>query len=284
MTTLWRTFTNAAKDLGSFVILFFLLLLGFAFTGFILFGPQVEMFHDGATSISTSIQMSLGEFNYDQFKNVNRVLAPIFFAAFVLVVFYSAVNMFLAIVTDSFTAVNEQSESEFDGVAAIRERLSFFWATIKARITKKPLSQTDVKSVDRQIWAALELAKKDSSLMAKKVYLGVNDGELERVVAELLGPNSTSVQQDRLRSVLEKHLSTVGTSSKFSSVATLALRKKSFSDLVEIAKSDSMTFRDSKPSSKLEASVTGSDIPLQLENRISSLERKLDLILAKLSK
>lgn len=59
----------------------------------------------------------LGDFDFDQLEAANRVLGPIFFMLFVFFVFFVLINMFLAIINDTYSEVkgdmaNQKNEFE----------------------------------------------------------------------------------------------------------------------------------------------------------------------------
>ena len=55
-------------------------------------------------------QLLLGIFDYDELFESNRVLAPLLFGAFVVLVIFILVNIFLAIINDAFALVTEQQK------------------------------------------------------------------------------------------------------------------------------------------------------------------------------
>jgi hypothetical protein len=109
MSMLWRTLMKASGDLLAFIIFFFIMFIGFVFTGNLLFGTALSNFRTVGRAFLTCFQMLLGEFTYEEMEERgNRVLAPIYFGLFMVLVFFVLVNMFVAIVTDSYALVHEQ--------------------------------------------------------------------------------------------------------------------------------------------------------------------------------
>jgi hypothetical protein len=65
----------------------------------------------------TLFRIILGDFDFDQLEAANRVLGPIFFMLFVFFVFFVLINMFLAIINDTYSEVkgdmaNQKNEFE----------------------------------------------------------------------------------------------------------------------------------------------------------------------------
>ena len=65
----------------------------------------------------TLFRIILGDFNFKEIENANRILGPIFFITYVFFVFFVLINMFLAIINDTYAEVKSdlaQQKSEFE--------------------------------------------------------------------------------------------------------------------------------------------------------------------------
>ena len=62
----------------------------------------------------------LGVFDYDELYRANRVLAPLLFTSFTILVVFVLMNVFLVIITDAFMLVNEQQRSRTDVAAMVK--------------------------------------------------------------------------------------------------------------------------------------------------------------------
>ena len=49
----------------------------------------------------------LGDFNFDELERSNRVIGPIYFILYVFFVFFVLVNMFIAIINDTYSDVRK---------------------------------------------------------------------------------------------------------------------------------------------------------------------------------
>ena len=73
----------------------------------------------------------LGDFDFQQLETANRILGPIFFMLFVFFVFFVLINMFLAIINDTYSEVksdmaNQKNEFEIaDYFKKVRTNLGF---------------------------------------------------------------------------------------------------------------------------------------------------------------
>jgi len=73
---MWRTLGRASGDLMAFSIFFGVVFWGYAAMGHILFGPEITGYRYISHALMTLFRMLLGDFDYDQLRFANRVLAP----------------------------------------------------------------------------------------------------------------------------------------------------------------------------------------------------------------
>ncbi|NXT17899.1 PK2L1 protein, partial [Syrrhaptes paradoxus] len=114
MTQLSSTLARCAKDILGFAIMFFIVFFAYAQLGYLLFGTQVENFSTFVKCIFTQFRIILGDFDYNAIDNANRVLGPIYFVTYVFFVFFVLLNMFLAIINDTYSEVKEELSSQKD--------------------------------------------------------------------------------------------------------------------------------------------------------------------------
>nr|KAG5714652.1 hypothetical protein BaRGS_000140 [Batillaria attramentaria] len=105
MAQLSRTLGRCAKDLTGFSVMFIIIFLAFTQLGYLLFGPQVKDFSTFLNSFFTLFRIILGDFDFQELQQANRVLGPIYFMLFVFFVFFVLINMFLAIINDTYSEV-----------------------------------------------------------------------------------------------------------------------------------------------------------------------------------
>uniref|UniRef100_A0A4W3GDS1 Polycystin 2 like 1, transient receptor potential cation channel n=1 Tax=Callorhinchus milii TaxID=7868 RepID=A0A4W3GDS1_CALMI len=114
MTQLSSTLARCAKDILGFAIMFFIVFFAYAQLGYLLFGTQVENFSTFLKCIFTQFRIILGDFNYDEIDNANRILGPIYFVTYVFFVFFVLLNMFLAIINDTYSEVKADLSDQKD--------------------------------------------------------------------------------------------------------------------------------------------------------------------------
>uniref|UniRef100_A0A6I8NZB8 Polycystin 2 like 1, transient receptor potential cation channel n=1 Tax=Ornithorhynchus anatinus TaxID=9258 RepID=A0A6I8NZB8_ORNAN len=114
MTQLSSTLARCAKDILGFAIMFFIVFFAYAQLGYLLFGTQVENFSTFVKCIFTQFRIILGDFDYNAIDSANRILGPVYFVTYVFFVFFVLLNMFLAIINDTYSEVKEELSSQKD--------------------------------------------------------------------------------------------------------------------------------------------------------------------------
>ncbi|KAA0196751.1 Polycystin 2 [Fasciolopsis buskii] len=102
MTQLSSTLGNCAKDLAGFSVMFFIVFFSFAELGYLAFGTQVDDFSEFMTSVYTLFRIILGDFDFASLERANSVFGPIYFIVYVFFVFFVLINMFIAIINETY--------------------------------------------------------------------------------------------------------------------------------------------------------------------------------------
>uniref|UniRef100_A0A0N5AU68 PKD_channel domain-containing protein n=1 Tax=Syphacia muris TaxID=451379 RepID=A0A0N5AU68_9BILA len=108
MTQLSATLARSSKDIGGFSIMFFIFFFGYAQFGYLTFGTQVGDYSNLYKAVFALLRTILGDFDYYALERADRTLGPIFFFTYVFFVFFILLNMFLAIITDSYSEVKSE--------------------------------------------------------------------------------------------------------------------------------------------------------------------------------
>ncbi|XP_075735913.1 polycystin-2 isoform X2 [Rhipicephalus microplus] len=117
MTQLSSTLSRCSKDVAGFSIMFFIVFFAFAQLGYLLFGTQIQGFSSFVNAVFTLLRLILGDFDFEEMEAANRVLGPIYFLSYVFFVFFVLLNMFLAIINDTYAEVKSeisQQKNEFE--------------------------------------------------------------------------------------------------------------------------------------------------------------------------
>ncbi|XP_019390278.1 PREDICTED: polycystic kidney disease 2-like 2 protein [Crocodylus porosus] len=145
MTQLSSTLSRCAKDIIGFAIMFFIIFFAYAQLGYLIFGSQVDEFSTFQNCIFTQFRIVLGDFNFAVIEEANRILGPIYFITFVFFVFFVLLNMFLAIINDTYTEVKADfsviPSQEFDVSDLIRQSCNKALVKLKLKSEMDDLCQ-----------------------------------------------------------------------------------------------------------------------------------------------
>ncbi|XP_023235605.1 polycystin-2-like [Centruroides sculpturatus] len=136
MTQLSSTLSRCSKDVGGFAIMFFIVFFAFAQLGYLLFGSQVQAFSSFGTAVFSLLRLILGDFDFEELEAANRVLGPIYFLSYVFFVFFVLMNMFLAIINDTYAEVKSeisQDSNEFELVDYFKKGYNNFLSKLGKR-------------------------------------------------------------------------------------------------------------------------------------------------------
>ncbi|KYQ92823.1 putative Ca2+ channel [Tieghemostelium lacteum] len=110
---IWITLSQAKVQLITFTIMFIIVLFGFLFSGWTTFGTNMSGFDGFVNSLGTLLQFIIGNPpNYEEMAATNRALGPIYYLLFTIFVFFILVNVFVAIISNSFNQISETIEKK----------------------------------------------------------------------------------------------------------------------------------------------------------------------------
>ncbi|XP_062443711.1 polycystin-2-like protein 2 [Rhea pennata] len=150
MTQLSSTLSRCAKDIIGFAIMFFIIFFAYAQLGYLVFGSQVDEFSTFQNCIFTQFRIVLGDFNFATIEEANSILGPIYFITFVFFVFFVLLNMFLAIINDTYSEVKADFAvipSEDFAISDLIRRM-FNKALVKLKLKK---SETDINPEEKSL-------------------------------------------------------------------------------------------------------------------------------------
>ncbi|XP_065358834.1 polycystin-2-like protein 2 [Calliphora vicina] len=134
------TLKRCAKDLFGFAVMFFIVFLAYAQLGLLIFGSSHPDFREFGVSVITLMRMFLGDFDYQLIEEANHVLGPIYFLTYVLFVFFILLNMFLAIINDTYGAVKSEVQigrSDFGPYLKSLFQKFYMWCFPKRKLKTK---------------------------------------------------------------------------------------------------------------------------------------------------
>ncbi|XP_054634535.1 polycystin-2 isoform X2 [Dunckerocampus dactyliophorus] len=179
MSQLTGTMSRCAKDLVGFAIMFFIIFLAYAQLAYLLFGTQVDDFSTFQASIFSQFRIILGDFEFSEIEEANPVLGPIYFTTFVFFIFFILMNMFLAIINDTYSEVKAdmaQQRSDMEMTDLIKKGCNK--ALMKLRLKKTAVD--DISDSLRQAGGKLNLDELRQHLKGK----GHTDAEIQAIFAK----------------------------------------------------------------------------------------------------
>lgn len=145
MAQLSDTLNRCASDLFGFAVMFFVIFLAFAQLGYLLFGTQAKDFSTFPDSIFTLFRVILGDFNYSELQEANSVLGPLYFILYVFFIFFILINMFLAIINDTYSGVKADPaySRNLHLVDYLKQRFKYLFGIKSGKDPQKPKECSD---------------------------------------------------------------------------------------------------------------------------------------------
>ena len=88
MSQLAGTLTRSAPDLGAFFIMFFIMFTAFAQWAMLIFGAKLEGYSSITQAFYLQTRMVLGDFDFMAMNQAHRVYGPVYFFAYIFLVFF----------------------------------------------------------------------------------------------------------------------------------------------------------------------------------------------------
>ena len=181
------TLKRSVYPLVSFFTVFVASVLAYTQLGFLLFGPTMAPYSSFFNSLRAVLQMLLGgDMFFFELKRTNSVLGPLFVFLYTLTMAMILLNMFLAILNDSYIEVMEKPGYDYDN-AGLGE-LIFAHSRRKVKQILKELTSFLRKPVEKY------RKRKRKSVRREK---GAFETELERLFASEIEESAVKGLQKR---------------------------------------------------------------------------------------
>ena len=152
---MYKVVLRAKGEIAGFMVVYLVLIACSALLATTLFGYEIRDFHNFASSIMSLIRLSVGilDFDYTQMKEADAFFAPVFLVGFVFVSMLTAINMFIAILSEYYTIVKDESTQLKDDIAIFESQgmtvptesvfgnIGEIWSGLK--LTSELMVQTD---------------------------------------------------------------------------------------------------------------------------------------------
>ena len=143
-----KTLSTAAPPLMSFMIVFSIFYIAYSILFYAMFGAILPEYRSFLFTIETLFNTVMGAFDFEVIKENNRILGPIIFFSFMMIMVMILLNVFLTILMDSYAEVQEDehlTSEDSEVVEKIIKRFKYFFLrTDKVDI----LAETDIASSD----------------------------------------------------------------------------------------------------------------------------------------
>lgn len=115
---LMQTLKHSTKNLQSFYVVLFIVLIAFTQVGMLLFGKNIESYSTFIGSLSIVLQKLLGtSMQLNKVQRVNKVLGSIYTFAYSMTVAFLLLNVFLSILNTSYKEVRESRRKRAISIA-----------------------------------------------------------------------------------------------------------------------------------------------------------------------
>jgi polycystin 2 len=103
-----KTFPTHLQELSGFSVMFFIIFFAFSYLGYLLFGSQIYGYSSVVRSSYTMFRTMLGDFDLGEIEKADRTFGPLYLMSYIFFVFFVLLNVFLAIINDTYGMVKER--------------------------------------------------------------------------------------------------------------------------------------------------------------------------------
>ena len=127
---LWAVLLKAGKDMMYFLLMFFILLLGFGLMGEQMLGTYLDGYSNIMRCMITLFTVLMGDFDVDDFKMANPAFGIMFFIVYILLMFLMLMNIFLAILGEAYSMVRAEADEEAKNQIKTKQRSPKEWLMV----------------------------------------------------------------------------------------------------------------------------------------------------------
>ncbi|VDN11951.1 unnamed protein product [Dibothriocephalus latus] len=233
MNQLNLTLGQCAKDIAGFGVMFFIVFFAFAQLGYLAFGTQSvaaqrkiksdlacnrdpHQLLDPVINLPrlkslTLFRIILGDFDFQALHEANRVLGPLYFLVYIFFVFFVLINMFIAIINDTYLDVKSNLLNQPSEV----QMKTFFKKRLKEIRTKTKQKKAQLREI-QNVLDAVDTEGQDMTIEDFKSEMKDSAGglTLEQVFkkGDINGDMKLSAEE---RSALKKTLESKKVSNHF---------------------------------------------------------------------
>jgi hypothetical protein len=180
---LWNVLASAGTHLLSFLILFIIVFMSFSLMSHLLWGTFLENYRTFWSSSFSLTRMLFGDFIYDDLERPHPTLAPIFLNLYMVVIFFILINMFLAILNDTYAVqAHERKLMKRGELTRYAGRLTYLVKSVVYPVIGWPLAPRKVNLYSESRCIAMIIDKPE--IFSKKGGATLDD------IQAVLGPGA----------------------------------------------------------------------------------------------
>jgi len=181
MQQLSTTIARCAPDVVAFGFMFMIVFMAYAQFGYLLFGPKLYDFSKMSYSAYTLMRTMLGDFDFPAFQAAHPIIGPAFFIFYIFVVFFILLNMFLAIINDTYSEVKSEMEMT---------RVQFEITDLFARGYNNMLGSVAMRDKMIDVENAIKLANDDGCVTFEEIRCELKKCDFSNAEIEMFFGNS----------------------------------------------------------------------------------------------
>ena len=183
-----RTLAISCEPLSSFMVVFFILYLAYAQMYYLVFGSSVDQYASFIITIETLFNTIMGGFDFMALEESEKILGPIFFFTFMMSMVMILMNVFLAVLMDSYTEACEEDlqSTERECLDYFKQRLEEFFSRRKAKVGECPATENERESntVDKDVDRSAIFTINNSESIDDSTFHNDAGSDFESVITE----------------------------------------------------------------------------------------------------
>ena len=196
-----KTLSRVSSPILSFCLPFISGFFAFGMLAFTMFGTELEDYSSFVRTMVTQFSMTLGDFDFEAIFMVSPTVATLYFFSFIGLNVMVLMNMFIAIINDSYAEIQEETseiENELEIIEYVTANMTGF-VTSKFNRHKTVLEKKKRKKRKRssKMFAPLEELSKELGLRGQKLEIAVDICEESMAQDELEEEKFFSVPEDK---------------------------------------------------------------------------------------
>ncbi|CAJ0937752.1 unnamed protein product, partial [Mesorhabditis belari] len=179
MSQLSATLSRSAKDIGGFAVMFFIFFFAYAQFGYLCFGTQIQDYSTFYSAVFALLRTILGDFDFHALERANRYLGPTFFITYVFFVFFVLLNMFLAIINDTYVEVKQELEKQKNDFEMAEFFKAKFYRVLRFLKLSKKGETPDVSDYSKWRAQLVRRGFSDDEINDKFIKFSIDEGSVK---------------------------------------------------------------------------------------------------------